>query len=85
MIRTFLVTSLLTLGLSGFQTRQAQSQLIWRIFNTPKKNRLRWSGRTINDSEETDKSPRREIVPQTDDKIRAYDCDLGGTWLKMKI
>ena len=69
MIRTLLVHSLLTIGLSEFQLRQAQAQAVWKPVEIPRSlpSPPIWN-RTVSDSEEPDESPASwEVVPEPGD------------------
>ena len=69
MIRIFLISSLLAIGLSEFQSRKAQSQVFWKPIDTPKKkpSPVIWET-IISDSEKLDKpTVKWEAVSETED------------------
>ena len=70
MIRAFLFSSLLTLGLSEFQFRQAKTQIVWKPVDNPtaQPSHMNWET-TISDSEESDKPLAKwEVVSETEDQ-----------------
>ena len=70
MIRIFLFTSLLTLGLSEFQFRQAKAQATWKNIDTSKTHAspMIWKT-TVSNSEKPDQPPAKwEVVPETKGK-----------------
>ena len=64
-IRTFVVSCFLTIGLSDFQFRQARGQVIWRTIDTPKGQTkpVIWES-TISDSEKPDRPTVKWEVPE---------------------
>ena len=70
MIRVFLASSLLALGLTEFQFRQAQTQVIWRSINTPtaQPSPVNWKT-NISDSERLDETPTKwEVISEAEDQ-----------------
>ena len=70
MIRTFVISSLLTIGLSEFQFRQARAQVTWKHIETPKAqpSPVIWET-TISDSEKPDEtSVKWKAVSESEDQ-----------------
>ena len=70
MIRTFFLSSLLTVVLAEFQFRQARAQVIWKPTETPKAqpSTVIWETK-ISDSEKPKQSPTKwEVVPEAENQ-----------------
>ena len=70
MIRTFVISFLLTIGLSEFQFRQARAQVTWKHIETPKAqpSPVIWET-TISDSEKPDETTVKwKAVSESEDQ-----------------
>ena len=80
MIRIFLVSSLLTLGLSEFQLCQAETEVNWKPIDIPKAQPFPVIWDTTNsDSVKRGQPPTKwEAVPEAKDQNQPSSGDLGG-------
>ena len=69
-IRTLLVSSLLTIGLNDFQLRQGRAQVIWKPINAPKtqSSTVNWESMIFDSVRQAEPPANWEIVPELKDK-----------------
>ena len=83
MVKVFLVSSLLTVGINEYLFRQAQAQAIWRTTETPKaqSSPLIWRTSSSNSEKPEKLSTKWEVIPEPEHQNQT---PLGVVWEILK-